>query len=263
MWTLFLLHMICWKKAERTAPQGPTSEDLPLNSCMRKSFRSKWIYQAIVSLLASDFLPLSTQQLSCRATGLMHHLCNRARAQREVTSWTLISSFFRRQTRSYGTRHSQGNKHRDGKHRMSRIKGLGVALCAVSGTVNHWGTQALQLLPRGGGGTQGLGLRSQPFSWWLLALLPAIKSPPVLHLTSSVPPYSLCLLPFPWLNSTVESAQLLTGLPSCCLEQSLDAAQSLNDATHATVRVSFWILVFVHLVTPQCVNTETCTPHQL
>lgn len=49
---------------------------------------------------------------------------------------------------------------------MCGIKGLGVALHAVSGIVNHRLTQALQLLP--GEETEGLRLRSHPFSWWLL-----------------------------------------------------------------------------------------------
>lgn len=49
---------------------------------------------------------------------------------------------------------------------MCVIKGLGVALHAVSGTVNHRLAQALQLLPREE--TKGLRLGSHPFSWWLL-----------------------------------------------------------------------------------------------
>lgn len=141
----------------------------------------------------------------CRATGLIHHLCDRARAHREYSS---LPSWGDKRAAT-APRHSPGGKHRDGKHHVSGIKGLGVALCAVSGLVNHRGTQGPAAAPRVG--TEGLGLRSRPFSWWLPAQLPAINSPlcPTFNLLRPPPrrPPPPCLLPFPWLNSAVESAQ--------------------------------------------------------
>lgn len=78
---------------------------------------------------------------------------------------------------------------------MSGIKGLGVALRAVSGIVNHRGAQALQLLPRVGWGDGGA--EAEVTSIQLVATSSATINPPsVLHLTSSDAPLP-CHLPFP------------------------------------------------------------------
>lgn len=160
---------------------------------------TRWLF---VSLYTPDVLHFSRQPLSCRANGRIHHLCNQARAQREVAAWILITSVA---TRPGGKRaatahvtHREANT-RDGKHHMCRVKSLGVALRVVSGIVNHRGAQALQLLP--GGGDWGAEPEVTCIQLVATSSATSYQLPlcPTFNLLRHTPPLP-CLLPFPWLK---------------------------------------------------------------
>lgn len=160
MWTLFLLPVIyCWKNQRELLLWDRTTEGHLLNSCMHKSFRSKWIYQAIVCVTFRLRLPPShTRQLSCRATGLIHHLCNRghARGEKLHREYSSLPSVGDKQAQPRHT--SLTGKQTRGREITTCLSNQGAwvwPLCAVSGIVNHRGTQAPQLLPREGGGGGG------------------------------------------------------------------------------------------------------------
>lgn len=200
---LFLLGMIyCWRESYWENCSSGTELRRPAVKVTHGTVRSKWIYQVIVCITLHPWRPpfqqtaTVVQSKRTHPSPLQPGTCTERSGSVNTHHLRRHSPGGKRAATAHVT-HREANT-RDGKHHMCRVKSLGVALRVVSGIVNHRGAQALQLLP--GGGTEGLSLRSHAFSWWLLALLPAINSPSVLHLTSSDTPPLPCLLPFPWLK---------------------------------------------------------------